>query len=61
MFGAVGGILIAKGAGKMFDYYQSIGDKDMGYFIMFILCGLLYLLAWIIMHFLVPKLKKIDY
>ncbi len=61
MFGAVGGILIAKGAGKLFDYYKSIGEKDTGYFIMFIICGVAYLLAWIIMHYLVPKLKKIDY
>lgn len=61
MFGAVGGILIARGAGNLFDYYKSIGEKDTGYFIMFIVCGLAYLLAWVIMHFLVPKLKKIDY
>ena len=61
MFGAVGGILIARGAGKLFDYYKSIGDKDMGYFIMFIICGLAYLLAWLIIHFLVPRMKKIDY
>ena len=61
MFGAIGGILIARGAGKLFDYYKSIDEKDTGYFIMFIVCGLAYLLAWAIMHFLVPKLKKIDY
>lgn len=61
MFGAVGGILIAKGAGTLFDYYTSIGDKETGYLIMFIICGVAYLVAWLIMHFLVPKLKKIDY
>jgi ACS family hexuronate transporter-like MFS transporter len=61
MFGAVGGILIARGAGKLFDYYKSMGDNETGYFIMFIVCGLAYLLAWIIMQLLVPKLKKIDY
>jgi ACS family hexuronate transporter-like MFS transporter len=61
MFGAVGGILIARGAGTLFDYYKSIGEKDTGYFIMFIICGLAYLLAWVIMQMLVPKLKKIDY
>jgi len=60
MLGAVGGILIAKGAGKLFDYYNSLGEKNTGYFIMFITCGLAYLLAWIIMHFLVPKFKAID-
>lgn len=61
MFGAVGGILIARGAGKLFDYYKLVGDKATGYFIMFIICGLAYLLAWLIMHFLVPRLKKIEY
>lgn len=61
MFGAVGGILIARGAGKLFDYYKAIGDKETGYFIMFIICGLAYLIAWLVMHFLVPKLKKIEY
>ena len=61
MFGAVGGILIAKAAGKLFDHYKSVGDNETGYLIMFIVCGVAYLLAWLIMHFLVPKLKKITY
>lgn len=61
MFGAVGGILIAKSAGKLFDYYKSIGDKETAYLIMFIICGVAYLLAWLIMHLLVPKMKKIEY
>jgi MFS transporter, ACS family, hexuronate transporter len=61
MFGAIGGILIAKSAGKLFDYYKTIGDKETGYLIMFIVCGLAYITAWLIMHFLVPKMKKIDY
>jgi ACS family hexuronate transporter-like MFS transporter len=61
MFGAVGGILIAKSAGKLFDYYGALGDKGTGYLIMFIVCGIAYLLAWLVMHFLVPRLKKIDY
>jgi MFS transporter, ACS family, hexuronate transporter len=59
MFGALGGILIAKGAGSLFDYYKSINDKETGYLIMFIICGLSYLIAWIIMHLLAPKMKKI--
>jgi MFS transporter, ACS family, hexuronate transporter len=61
MFGAVGGILIAKGAGKLFDYYKAIGDKETAYLIMFIICGVAYLLAWLIMHVLAPKMKKIEY
>lgn len=61
MLGAVGGILIAKSAGSLFDHYQSMGDKQTAYLIMFIICGVAYLLAWLLMHFLVPKLKKINY
>jgi MFS transporter, ACS family, hexuronate transporter len=59
MFGAVGGILIAKSAGKLFDYYKAIGDKETAYLIMFIICGVAYLVAWLIMHMLVPKMKSI--
>jgi MFS transporter, ACS family, hexuronate transporter len=60
MFGAIGGILIAKGAGKLFDYYKALGDKETAYLIMFIVCGLAYLLAWLIMHILVPKMKPLG-
>ena len=61
MFGALGGILIAKSAGKLFDYYKSINDGPTGYLIMFLICGLIYIVAWFVMHLLVPKLKKIDF
>ncbi len=60
MFGAVGGIFIARIAGKLFYYYKATGDPQTGYTIMFIGCGMAYLLAWMIMHWLVPKMKKID-
>lgn len=61
MAGALGGILIAYLAGKLFDHFKAIGNLDAGYFIMFIICGCAYLLAWILMHFLAPKLKRIDF
>lgn len=60
MFGAFGGILIAISAGKLFDYYKAIGDKETAYLIMFIVCGVAYLLAWLIMHLLVPRMKPIQ-
>ena len=60
MAGALGGILIAMLAGKLFDYYKALGSIETGYYIMFIICGLAYLIAWLIMHFLVPRLKKIQ-
>jgi MFS transporter, ACS family, hexuronate transporter len=59
MFGAIGGILIAKLAGKLFDYYKTMGEPQTGYLILFIVCSMAYLLAWLIMHWLVPKMKPI--
>ncbi len=61
MFGAIGGILIAKSAGKLFDYYKAGGHIETGYLIMFLICSVAYILAWLIMHVLVPKMKKIDF
>jgi ACS family hexuronate transporter-like MFS transporter len=58
MFGALGGILISKSAGKLFEHYQNLGDKATGYLIMFLICGFVYLLAWTLMHFLVSAAKK---
>jgi MFS transporter, ACS family, hexuronate transporter len=61
MAGGVGGILISKLAGYLFDYYKELGHIQTGYFIVFIVCGLAYLTAWTIMHWLVPKMKPIDF
>jgi ACS family hexuronate transporter-like MFS transporter len=60
MAGACGGILIAAIAGDLFDYYKSLGTIEIGYYIMFIICGSAYLLAWLLMHFMVPKMKPIT-
>jgi len=60
MAGGLGGILIAAIAGKLFDHFKSLGRIETGYYIMFFICGGAYLLAWIIMHFLAPKLKKVT-
>ncbi len=60
MAGAFGGILIARLAGKLFDYYKGIGQIETGYYIMFIICGSAYLTAWGVMHLLVPKFKPIS-
>jgi ACS family hexuronate transporter-like MFS transporter len=59
MFGALGGILIAKTAGKLFDYYKLSGQIETGYLIMFLICSVAYVIAWVVMHFLVPKMKSI--
>lgn len=61
MFGGLGGILLtAMVQKKLFVYYESIGDINTGYFIMFLICGGAYLSGWCIMHLLVPKFKKVE-
>jgi MFS transporter, ACS family, aldohexuronate transporter len=60
MAGGLGGMLVAKAAGYLFDYYKLHGNIVTGYMIMFIGCGLAYLLSWIIMHFLVPTMKSVE-
>jgi MFS transporter, ACS family, hexuronate transporter len=60
MAGGLGGIVVSKSAGYLFEYYKSIGSIQTGYYIMFFACGCLYLTAWFIMHLLVPKMEKVD-
>ncbi|MSU58583.1 MAG: MFS transporter [Pedosphaera sp.] len=59
MAGAVGGILIARAAGLLLKHYTALGKVEVGYGILFVVCGLAYLTAWVLMHFLVPKFRKI--
>lgn len=61
MAGGLGGILLtALVQRNMFVYYRSIGQIDTAYYIMFFICGAGYLIAWSIMHFLVPKFEPIK-
>ena len=59
MAGAAGGILIAYTAGLLLQHYKNLDKVEVGYGIMFVICGLAYLTAWTIMHLLVPKFRKI--
>lgn len=60
MAGALGGLLIAWVAGKLFDHYKALGNLKTGYYIMFFICGSAYLFAWLIMQLLAPKNKFIN-
>jgi MFS transporter, ACS family, hexuronate transporter len=60
MAGAFGGILIAWAAGLLLKHFTLLGKIEIGYGIMFIVCGMAYLLAWIVMHILVPKMKRVE-
>jgi len=60
MFGAIGGILLSMAVQKnLFVHYRAINQIETAYYIMFIVCGSAYLLAWLIMHLLVPKVSVI--
>ena len=59
MAGGLGGVLITKVAGGLFDHYKGLGHIETGYTIMFAFCALAYLLAWFIMKSLVPKYKQV--
>jgi ACS family hexuronate transporter-like MFS transporter len=59
MAGAVGGILIARGAGLLLKHYETLNISEVAYGILFVVCGTAYLAAWLVMHLLVPKFKKI--
>ena len=61
MAGALGGILISKSAGLLFDHYKAMGDIRIGYGIIFMICATAYILAWLLMHAMVPKFKKIQF
>jgi ACS family hexuronate transporter-like MFS transporter len=61
MFGGLGGILLSLLVQKnMFVYYRSIDKIETAYYIMFGICAGAYLLAWIIMQLLVPKMKPLN-
>jgi ACS family hexuronate transporter-like MFS transporter len=61
MMGGLGGILLSALVQKnLFVHYRAIGQIEVAYYIMFFVCGAAYLSAWLIMHLLVPKMKRID-
>ncbi|WP_285008546.1 MFS transporter [Pedobacter faecalis] len=60
MAGGLGGVLITKLGGALFDKYKALGHIETGYTIMFTICALAYLVAWVIMKALVPKYKPIT-
>jgi ACS family hexuronate transporter-like MFS transporter len=60
MAGGLGGVLLTKLGGWVFDYYKTVNDIRTGYMIMFGICALAYLAAWIVMKALVPRHKEIT-
>ncbi len=60
MAGGIGGVLITKIGGALFDHYKALGHIETGYTIMFTFCAIAYLIAWAIMKALVPQYRPIN-
>ncbi len=60
MAGGLGGVAISKLGGALFDHYKQLGHTETGYTIMFAICALAYLVAWLVMKSLVPKYRPIT-
>jgi len=67
MAGGLGSFLINKGSGQLFDYAADTKMKlfafegiESGYFIIFTICAVAYLIGWFIMKTLVPKYRPIN-
>jgi ACS family hexuronate transporter-like MFS transporter len=60
MAGGIGGVILTKLGGALFDHYKALGHIETGYTIMFTICSVAYLIAWSVMKALVPKYKPIT-
>lgn len=60
MAGGMGGVVINKLGGALFDHYKALGHIETGYTIMFAICAVMYLVAWMVMKTLVPKMKLVE-
>ncbi len=60
MAGAIGGVIFPLFIGFILDYYKGINNLVAGYNIIFIVCGVSFMIAWILIHFLTPKMKPVQ-
>lgn len=60
MAGSLGGMLFPLVVGALLDHYKALGNINAGYNILFLICGSMYLLAWITMHFFAPRMEKVE-
>ncbi len=60
MAGAIGSVLFPLFVGYILDFYKAQGNIVVGYNLLFIICGLSFLVAWLIIHMLVPKMNRVQ-
>ena len=58
--GSVGGILFPMLVGYLLDQYKSAGNIVGGYNLLFVICSIAYMLAWVIIHLLTPQMKPVG-
>ena len=59
MTGAIGGILFPILVGYLLDIYKAGGNLTGGYNLLFTICGVTYLFAWVIIHLLTRNKSKV--
>ena len=60
MFGSVGSMLFTLVTGFLLDHFKIIGNIETGYSILFVYASSVYVFAWLIFHFLAPKMKLVS-
>jgi ACS family hexuronate transporter-like MFS transporter len=67
MAGGIGSFLINKGSGVLFEHagstqmeFMGFVGKEAGYFIIFSICAVAYLIGWTVMKSLVPTYRPIE-
>lgn len=60
MAGSVGGIAFPFFIGWILETYKEAGNITAGYNIIFSICACAYLVAWVIMHLLTPRMKVVK-
>jgi MFS transporter, ACS family, hexuronate transporter len=60
MAGSVGGIIFQPLVGWILDYFSRRNHLTLGYNLIFSICGVSYLIAWLFMHFFAPKMTRVQ-
>jgi len=60
MAGAIGSFLFPIFIGFILDFYKHAGNIVAGYNIIFLVCGTSFLVAWVLIHYVTPKMEKIS-
>lgn len=60
MIGAIGSVLFPIFIGFILDSYKNAGNIVAGYNIIFLICGGSFLVAWVLIHFLSPRMEKAE-